>query len=101
MANLQPLAGLKSLLKKKLLELFPAIELIRSMPEAHNVSISVDTYRASVAEKAVASGADIINDVSAGVLDPEMLSTVAPFGEIHLPHAHARHSTDHDGSYDI
>lgn len=55
----------------------PAIKLIRSLPETKNVVISVDTYRASVAEQAIAAGADIINDVSAGLLDPDMLSTVA------------------------
>ncbi|KAF5657960.1 dihydropteroate synthase [Fusarium heterosporum] len=55
----------------------PAVQLIRSLPEARDVAISVDTYRASVAEQAIANGADIINDVSAGLLDPQMLSTVA------------------------
>jgi 2-amino-4-hydroxy-6-hydroxymethyldihydropteridine diphosphokinase/dihydropteroate synthase len=55
----------------------PAVELIRSIPEAREVAISIDTYRASVAEQAIASGADIINDVSAGMLDPDMLYTVA------------------------
>lgn len=59
----------------------PAIELIRSLPEACNIAISVDTYRAFVAEKAIASGADIINDVSAGLLDPDMFSTVARLGK--------------------
>jgi len=59
----------------------PAIKLIRSLPESKNISISVDTYRASVAEKAAVEGADIINDVSAGLLDPEMLSTVAESGK--------------------
>ncbi|KAF5022142.1 hypothetical protein F66182_5809 [Fusarium sp. NRRL 66182] len=55
----------------------PTIQLIRSLPEARDVAISVDTYRASVAEQAIANGADIINDVSGGLLDPDMLSTVA------------------------
>lgn len=59
----------------------PAIELIRTIPEAQNVAISVDTYRASVAEMAIASGADIINDVSAGLLDADMFSTVARLGK--------------------
>lgn len=59
----------------------PAIELIRSLPETRDVVISVDTYRASVAEQAIAKGADIINDVSAGLLDPEMLPTVARLGK--------------------
>lgn len=61
--------------------ILPAIKLIRSLPESRNVVISVDTYRASVAERAIAQGADIINDVSAGVLDPEMLPTVARLGK--------------------
>ncbi|KAF4950420.1 hypothetical protein FGADI_8239 [Fusarium gaditjirri] len=55
----------------------PAVQLIRSLPESRDVAISVDTYRASVAEEAIANGADIINDVSAGLLDPDMLCTVA------------------------
>lgn len=59
----------------------PAIELIRSMPETRDLVISVDTYRASVADKAIASGADIINDVSAGLLDSDMLPTVARLGK--------------------
>jgi len=52
-----------------------AAELImRRFPDA---VISVDTYRASVAESAVAgSGAAIINDISGGVLDPEMFPLV-------------------------
>ncbi|KFA67686.1 hypothetical protein S40285_00924 [Stachybotrys chlorohalonatus IBT 40285] len=59
----------------------PAIQLIRSLPEAAGTVISIDTYRASVAEQAISVGADIINDVSAGQLDPEMLPTVARLGK--------------------
>jgi len=39
--------------------------------------ISVDTFRAAIAEKAVDSGADIINDISGGTLDDRMFETVA------------------------
>lgn len=43
-----------------------------------NLYISVDTFRASVAEVAVKEyGVNIINDVSAGMLDPELLPLVA------------------------
>lgn len=43
-----------------------------------NVIISVDTFRASVASKAVLScGVDIINDISGGEIDPDMFATVA------------------------
>lgn len=59
----------------------PVIELLRSLPETRDVAISVDTYRASVAEAAVKAGADIINDVSAGLLDPDMFSTMARSGK--------------------
>lgn len=58
----------------------PAIEAIKSLPEAEGVAISVDTYRAPVAEAAIAAGAHIINDISAGLLDPDMLPTVARLG---------------------
>lgn len=39
--------------------------------------ISVDTFRAAVAEKAIGSGAHIVNDVSGGTLDETMFDTVA------------------------
>lgn len=58
----------------------PAIAAIKSLPEAEGIAISVDTYRAAVAEAAVNAGAHIVNDISAGALDPQMLSTVARLG---------------------
>ena len=46
--------------------------------EFPDVILSVDTYRADVARRCVEEwGADIINDISAGMLDPEMFVTVA------------------------
>jgi len=39
--------------------------------------ISIDTFYASVAAEAVAAGAAIVNDISAGEMDPAMLATVA------------------------
>ncbi|KAK9458157.1 Dihydropteroate synthase-like protein [Dipodascopsis uninucleata] len=61
----------------ELSRVLPAIKLLRSLPEFDDVAISVDTYYASVAEGAINAGADIINDVSAGLLDPDMLTTAA------------------------
>lgn len=53
----------------------PAIAAIRKQfPEVY---ISIDTYRASVAAAAVHAGADIVNDISAGIMDAALLSTVA------------------------
>jgi dihydropteroate synthase len=58
----------------------PAIAAIRSLPEAKGIAISVDTYRAAVAEAAINAGADIVNDISAGKMDSQMLQTVARLG---------------------
>ena len=65
---------------EELSRILPTIKAIRSDPSFQAIAISVDTYRASVAAEAIKSGANIINDVSAGQLDPEMLPTIAKFG---------------------
>ncbi|HVW97671.1 MAG TPA: dihydropteroate synthase [Mucilaginibacter sp.] len=55
--------------------LVPVVEQIASkFPEA---VISVDTFRAKVADAAVKGGAHIINDISGGQLDEQMFATVA------------------------
>ncbi|QHS57833.1 dihydropteroate synthase [Mucilaginibacter sp. 14171R-50] len=55
--------------------LLPAIEaIVKNFPEA---VISVDTFRAKVAEEAIKAGAHIINDISGGELDEDMFDTVA------------------------
>jgi dihydropteroate synthase len=41
---------------------------------------SIDTFHHTVAEKAVHAGAGIVNDVSAGMLDDKMITTVARLG---------------------
>jgi dihydropteroate synthase len=45
--------------------------------------ISVDTYYAKVAQEAVAAGACIVNDISAGSMDAGMITTVAA---LHVPY---------------
>ncbi|KAJ6154352.1 hypothetical protein N7485_012721 [Penicillium canescens] len=68
--------------EEEIARVVPAIHHIRTnIPEAANIAISIDTYRARVAEAACAAGADIINDVSAGLLDADMLPTVARIGK--------------------
>ena len=60
----------------------PAVKLIRK--ELPDAIISVDTYRARVAEKAVAEyGAHIINDISGGDADPEMFAVIS---KINVPY---------------
>jgi len=55
-------------------------ELHRRWPE---VLLSVDTWYARVAREAVAAGASIVNDISGGSFDSEMLPTV---GRLRVPY---------------
>ena len=66
--------------EEELSRILPTIKAIRSDPSFARVAISVDTYRASVASAAIEAGADVINDVSAGLLDSQMLPTIARLG---------------------
>jgi dihydropteroate synthase len=60
---------------EELQRLIPIVEAIAQyFPE---IFISIDTFRAKVAEAAILSGAHIINDISAGNLDEAMFETVA------------------------
>ena len=63
---------------EEMLRIIPAIELVhKHFPEA---VISVDTFWSSVAAEAVGAGASIVNDISAGSIDPYMYETVAKLG---------------------
>ena len=56
----------------------PVVELIlNKFPET---LISIDTFRSKVAQKSIVAGASIVNDISAGYLDSDMLSTVGKLG---------------------
>lgn len=61
-------------------------EIYNRFPDAW---ISADTYHAAVAREAVIAGAAIVNDVSGGHIDPDMLHTVAslkvPYIAMHMP----------------
>jgi len=47
---------------------------------AEGTAVSVDTYRAAVAEQALAAGATVVNDVSGGLGDPDMARVVRDAG---------------------
>jgi len=51
--------------------ILPVIESIKKINS--KITISVDTYKASVAKKAIEAGADIVNDISGLTFDPDML----------------------------
>ena len=55
------------------------LPVIRRLAAA-GVPVSVDTYRAAVAEQALAAGARIVNDVSGGLGDPDMARVVRDAG---------------------
>jgi len=55
--------------------ILPVVELLqKSLPHA---ILSIDTFRSTVAEKALASGAHLINDISAGDDDELMMEIIA------------------------
>lgn len=53
------------------------LPVIKELSNALNVPISVDTYKAEVAEAALDSGAVIVNDISAATFDPQMPHVIA------------------------
>jgi len=52
----------------------PVISAIRRA--GINIPISIDTYRASVAEEAIKAGANLVNDISGGLRDTNMFEMV-------------------------
>ena len=61
--------------------LIPAVKQIaKTFPEA---LLSIDTFRASIAEKAIETGAHLINDISGGNRDTELFKTV---GRLKVPY---------------
>jgi dihydropteroate synthase len=58
-------------------ELERTIPLIQQIRSHSPIPISIDTNRSEVAKAAIAAGADLVNDVSGGTFDAEMLATIA------------------------
>lgn len=66
---------------KETSRLLPMLELI--LKEFPNALISIDTFRSQVAKLGIESGAAMVNDISAGKLDDNMMATVA---KLHVPY---------------
>lgn len=64
-------------LEEELRRVLPVIAAIRAEME---VPLSIDTYKAEVARRALEAGADIINDISALRFDPDMAPLAAATG---------------------
>lgn len=63
-------------------ELKRVIPIIKAIRQQENITISIDTTSAEVARSAIEAGADIINDISGGTYDENMLATAA---ELEVP----------------
>lgn len=61
--------------EEEISRLLPVVNLI--LKEFPTTLLSIDTFRSKVAKIAIENGAVIINDISAGSLDSEMMQTVA------------------------
>ncbi len=73
-------------IEEELLRVLPAIDAIHQhFPESF---ISIDTYYAKVAAEAVNAGAAMVNDISSGTLDEQMIQVVAslqvPYVVMHM-----------------
>ncbi len=77
----------------ELARVIPVVEAL----SGEGIAVSIDTMRAVVAERAVAAGAVLVNDVSGGLADPDMLPYVAgsdvPIVLMHW-RGHSRHMND-------
>lgn len=64
--------------EEELRRVIPVVEELHQMyPET---ILSIDTYHSKVALRSVAVGASIVNDISGGEMDPEMIPVVAGLG---------------------
>ena len=66
---------------EELIRIIPIVELlVKQFPE---INLSIDTFRSEVAKQCIDAGAAMINDISAGKLDKNMLETV---GKLQVPY---------------
>jgi dihydropteroate synthase len=70
----------RPLLAEELGRVVPVIEALAGA----GATVSVDTMRAEVAARAVEAGATILNDVSGGLADPEILAVAAGTGATYV-----------------
>jgi dihydropteroate synthase len=61
-------------------ELRRVLPVVEALSAQTTVPVSIDTTKAAVAAAALAAGARVVNDVSAGRVDPEILDVVATTG---------------------
>lgn len=82
--------------KEEIERVIPIIEALR---EHLSIPISIDTYKAKTAEKAIEAGADIINDIWGAKYDPEMAHVAATY-EVPIIMMHNRTNKIYDSLID-
>ncbi len=66
---------------EELTRILPVVaSILKEFPDA---LLSIDTFRSQIAKKCIQMGAALINDISAGKLDEDMLETIA---DLHVPY---------------
>ena len=68
-------------------EIARIVPIIQAIKEKYDVLISIDTYKTATARAALEAGADILNDVWAGLYDGQMLALSAGKKCTDYPHA--------------
>ncbi|MCA0985612.1 dihydropteroate synthase [Halobacillus yeomjeoni] len=76
-------------------ELERVLPIIKAVKQKVNIPISIDTYKAEVAEQAVQAGASIVNDVWGAKKDPAIVEVAARY-EVPIILMHNREDKDYD-----
>ena len=67
--------------KEEMSRIVAAVRIIRT--RFQEAVVSIDTYRSTVAQAAVEAGADMVNDISGGTFDPNMIPSI---GKLQVPY---------------
>ncbi|MGE5558982.1 MAG: dihydropteroate synthase [Bacillota bacterium] len=78
-------------------ELKRVVPVIKALAQNSPLPISIDTYKSKVAKEAVLAGADIINDIWGGMMDPEILDVALEAGTPYI----IMHNRDHREYQDL
>ncbi len=73
-------------------ELERVLPVIEGLRACTSVPLSIDTTKAEVASAALAAGVEIVNDISGGLFDPDIIAVAAERGAVYIC-GHVRGST--------
>lgn len=89
--------------EEEIKRLIPVLDAILQIPEIEGKLLSVDTFYAEVASEAVKRGVHIVNDVSGGQIDPNILTAVGklgvPYVTMHMRGDPSTMQSDHNLQY--